>query len=264
MARLSTAEANRLFYAQVADTYHQTEECVVSARLRRSLREALEHAVAQLPPAPRVLDACGGSGNVSLPLLELGARPTTVDISPEMLSIYDREARRRGFGPDLCVGEIGDYLRENERTWDMIVFSSALHHLENYEEVIDLALDRLSPGGILLTIFDPTLTGRLGRWLRRFDYLLHVVLRTPSRIPSSVMRRLFPSAPSVGETIGALAERHALQGVDDLALRQLFEARGLEVLVHDRLHEGRFLITRAASQLLREPSAFRFVVRRPA
>src|SRR5215208_909316 len=63
---MTAAEANRRFYAVAAPTYNATEECVVHRHLTQRLRAALEDAVARLPPSPRALDACGGSGNASL------------------------------------------------------------------------------------------------------------------------------------------------------------------------------------------------------
>lgn len=260
---LSAAEANRDFYAEHALTYDATEECVVDQRLRRRARATLEHVVAGLRPNPSVLDACGGSGNVSLMLLELGVAPVTADISSEMLAIYERKARALGWEPDTRLSEIDDFLERGDRSWDLIVFSSALHHLEHYHETLKLAARRLSPGGLILTMFDPTVTGALGRALRRFDYLLHVLARTPGLLPRMIAHKLGVGGGGAPPQVGMCAERHALHGVDDLALRRTFEATGLRVLSHQRRCEGRFRLTRLAFKLLRQPSAFDFIVQAP-
>lgn len=265
MDELTTAEANRRYYAEIAETYDATEECVVERRLGRRLRAALDRAVAELPPSPRVLDACGGSGNVSLLLYELGMSPATVDVSPEMLAIYERAARERRFRPETHLSEVNAFLDRDPRTWDLIVFSSALHHLDDYERTLQAAVARLAPGGIVLTIFDPTKLGAAGRALRRLDYLLHVIVRTPRRVPAAVAQRISRQAVAgaAGVSLGEQAERHALDGIDDLHLRDAFRADGLDVLVHDRYYEGRFGVTRLAYRLLRQPSSFHFLVRRP-
>jgi ubiquinone/menaquinone biosynthesis C-methylase UbiE len=263
MKKLSTAEANRRFYAEIAETYHRIEDCVASPRHRRRLRETLEGVVAQLPAAPRALDACGGSGNVSLLLLEMGVRPTTVDVSPEMLTIYKREARTHGFETDTCIAEIVSFLREDERIWDLIVFSSALHHLEDYETAIDLAVNRLAPGGFVVTIFDPTQAGRLGRIIRWFDYVLHVMVKTPRRIPGLVARVLTGRRfRDRGGGIGAQAERYAVCGIDDQSLANRLRRNGLDVVAHKRLYEGRFAVTRILVRLIGSPSSFSLVARR--
>jgi 2-polyprenyl-3-methyl-5-hydroxy-6-metoxy-1,4-benzoquinol methylase len=257
------ADANRRFYASFAEEYDRTEDCVVEERLARRLRNLLASALAALPDAPRVLDACGGSGNASLLLHELGATPTTVDISPEMLALYERKATARGLTADTHVGEIDEFLGSDAGGWHLIVFSSALHHLERYEETIDRALGRLAPGGILVTTFDPTRAGAVARRLRRFDYILHVLTRSPHRVPGLVAHRLTGRQPGQLSSAGALAERHALDGIDDVALARRLRSHRLEVLVHGRAYDGRFALTRVLYRILRQPSSFHLVVRRP-
>ncbi len=260
---MTTAEANRRFYAAAAETYDRTEECVVDPRLQGRLREVLARSLALVPENPRVLDACGGSGNASVVLHELGTRPLTVDVSPEMLELYARKARAHGWEPQTRVAEIEAFL-EGDAEWDLIIFSSALHHLDDYARVLDLATARLAPGGVLVTMFDPARVGTLGGRLRRLDYILHVVVRTPGRVPRVVTRRLRRSrAGEDDEAFGARAERHSLAGIDDLGLRRRFEAGGLEVLEHERTYDLRFAVTRGVARALREPSSFHFVVRRP-
>lgn len=261
-ARDLTVEANRRFYAEVAETYDRTEECVTDARLRARLRKALERALREVGPGARILDACGGSGNASLMLFELGAAPVTVDVSPEMLAIFERVARRRGYEPRVHIAEIGTFLAEDERAWDLIVFSSALHHLEDYAGALELAARRLAPGGVIVTMFDPVQTGRVGRKVRRLDYVAHVFMKTPRRVPELVRRRLgrrLSAAPA--EMAGERAERHALGGIDDVALGETLRRSGLAVLVHERWYEGRFALTRFVYRLLREPSSFHFLAK---
>ncbi len=255
MPELDAAEANRRFYADLAETYDATEGCVVDPRSQARLRSLLEQALGYAGPGGRALDACGGSGNVSLELGERGVPTLTVDVSAEMLALFERKARARGLPAETRVVEIEDFLRSTDERFALVVFSSALHHLEEPGTVLELAVGRLRPGGVLLTVFDPTRAGRTGRALRLLDYGLHVLRRTP--------RRLLSRRPS-GSTIGALAERHALAGLDDLALRERLERTGLEILLHERCHDARFAVTRAAARLLREPTAFALLARRPS
>ena len=200
-------------------------------------------------------------GNVSLFLQTLGVRPTTVDISPEMLAIYERKATALGLAPAIEVAEIDAFLLDDSRSWDLIVFSSALHHLEDYAGTLELAAARLAPGGAIVTIFDPTAAGLLDRRLRRLEYVLHVLVRTPWRVPALVRRRIVPSGAvgSVDRTLGERAERHALAGIDDARVHRLFERLGLDVRVHERTYEARFGITRALYRLLRRTSSFHFI-----
>ncbi len=262
---LSTAEANRRLYAQIAASYDATEECVTDSRFRGQLLAALRRASAELPrdrPLD-VLDACGGSGNASLLLFEMGIRPVTVDISPEMLSIFEKQALLRGHQPEYVTAEIRDFFESSARRWDLITFSSALHHLDDVEAVVETALAHLRPGGILLTMFDPTRVTWTGQRLRRIDYLLHIIVRTPGRLPGLFRSRLAPGRSSVDELreMGIVAERHSLVGIDDLALARRLEASGNTVLEHARYFEGRFAFTGWIFRALGSPSSFHLMVR---
>ncbi len=68
---LTTADANRRFYAAAAEEYDLTEDCVIDPVERERLRRALSMAIAAASERRHVLDACGGSGNASLVLHEL-------------------------------------------------------------------------------------------------------------------------------------------------------------------------------------------------
>ena len=48
-----------------------------------------------IPPGAKVLDACCGSGNLSIPAARGGAHVTGIDIAPNLLE----QARTRGFEP---------------------------------------------------------------------------------------------------------------------------------------------------------------------
>lgn len=179
MSRItSVPNANRHYYAQVADRYDMTEGCVVDPRLRERLRETLSFALNRLPAGTdlRVLDACGGSGIASLMLLQMGLTPLSVDLSPDMLAISDRNARAAGHRPSIEVDETHD-----------------------------------------LTMF-------LGRLKHRISGVFH-------------------GPPHPIENLGALAERHALTGVDDVGLVHLAGQRGWRVLRHARFFGARFFLT---------------------
>lgn len=265
---LSTTEANRLLYDEIASGYDDSEECVVDERLRARLRRALEQALDAIgqTPAPRVLDACGGSGNASLMLFEMGVPPVTVDVSDRMLMLFAEKATAKGFQPSCESSDIVSFLRDDAGSWNLIVFSSALHHLDDVPGTVDQAIGRLAPGGVMLTVFDPTRVGWLGRRMRRLDYLVHVVVRTPHRLPGLLAARLNPRKGGIDmdmRAIGERAERHSLTGIDDIALAERAQERGCRVLAHHRYFEGRFAATRLLFRLLRQPSSFSLIIQAP-
>jgi 2-polyprenyl-3-methyl-5-hydroxy-6-metoxy-1,4-benzoquinol methylase len=138
VGRLNAAEANRLLYAELAEQY----ECELEPPelVEPKVRQVLARAAGR----EAILDACGGSGNIARVLVELGLRPALVDVSPDLLAIY-----RAKVGPGIEVHEraIEDFLREDTRRWDVIFFSAALHHLDDYVAVVGMAAERLAEGG---------------------------------------------------------------------------------------------------------------------
>jgi ubiquinone/menaquinone biosynthesis C-methylase UbiE len=259
---LSAADANRSFYSEHAATYDLTEHCVVDPGCRSELRQVLAHALAMIDGEPRALDACGGSGNAAEALVELGVDPVVVDISAEMLSMWREKARARGVRAETITAEIFDFLQNDARSWNLIVFSSALHHLENYRDVVSVAIERLLPGGVIVTIFDPTELRRAGRWLRRLDWIAYLALHQRREFAEGVRRRL-RRATEGGPSVGAAAEWHAMSGLDDLQLRRMLERRGLEVIEHARYVSTRLPLTSVLMRLARSPNAFRLMARKP-
>lgn len=263
---LDAARANRLFYRDWADRYDTFEDCVANPRERARLRGALRGALELVGPNARVLDACGGTGYASAMLVELGARPVTVDISPDMLAVWTEKAHALGYEPEIVEAEILDFLTSSSEIWDLIVFSSALHHLDDYLSVVRSAATRLQPGGVLLTIFDPTRLGTVGKALRRIDYIAYVCLRYPAdawRKVSAKVRRARIAARSTEINVGSIAELHAQDGVDDEAIRGALEEEGMEVLKHERVYGARLAVVRSLFRILRLPSSFSFLARRP-
>jgi 2-polyprenyl-3-methyl-5-hydroxy-6-metoxy-1,4-benzoquinol methylase len=190
------AEANRSYYAATAQQYESTETCVNDPAAQEMVERDLDEVIGRLAkPVAEVhaLDACGGSGNISLKLLKRGIRVTLADISPELLSIYRDKCDKACFDPATENTEIAAFLASNPERFDLIVFSSALHHLEDIEGVLQLAYEALTPGGLLFTVFDPTARSHQGlmtRGLLRGDYYLFKMFGQPRDFPKAIKRRL--------------------------------------------------------------------------
>jgi 2-polyprenyl-3-methyl-5-hydroxy-6-metoxy-1,4-benzoquinol methylase len=273
------ASANRLFYAQTATQYDSTETCVTDARAQALLEADLDRILQllQRPAAQvRALDACGGSGNISLKLLRRGVQVTLADISEELQAIFRRKCAAEGFTAKIHTGEIADFLSHSGDSFDLIVFSSALHHLENVEAVLCLARERMAPGGLLFTVFDPTSRAQhhlLTRALQRVDYYGFKVFCQTSDVFAAFGRRTKrllsgtraanKSAAAVNEsTAGLLAEYHVEKGIDDLALVSRLKQAGYEVVWHERYPGGRTALTRWLVRMLGDATSFKLLLRR--
>src|ERR1700730_16787516 len=90
--------ANIDFYRNIAKKYDEYETCVRNEALQRMLLTDLERMSRILENSSgniRCLDCGGGSGNISLKMLEMGWNVTVVDVSSDMLTLLDERARTR-------------------------------------------------------------------------------------------------------------------------------------------------------------------------
>lgn len=265
MSELTAPEANRLLYADHAAIYDQTEHCIAKPQVRDLLDGILTRALdACGSEQPLVLDACGGTGNVSELLARRGITTTVADVSPEMLAQWRAKAERLGIVTETLEGEIEPLLADDPRHWNLIVFSSALHHLDDYVAVARLAGSRLAPGGVLVSAFDPVPAG--DRWtllLRRFDYLLSLAAH-PRHLLAAIGRRRDRHHDADHVNYGERAELHAMAGVSDEAIVAALRADGLEIVEHRRYAIPRYRVTRWLYDLARRPTTFHLIVRRPS
>lgn len=231
------------------------------------------------------LDACGGSGNVAHKLLKMGLKVTLCDISQELTEIC--VARAQEYASDLRVAnaEIAEFLREDTASYDLIVYSSALHHLQNFTEVLRLSYERLKPCGFVYTVFDPALSNRISfvsRILLGIDYFLFKVRYHPKDTLAGAARRLRRCLGSSfsqnkipkgsrrdglttfhPDYLGVLAEYYARTGIDDLQLAADLEGMGFSVVLHERYAEARHGFFRKILTSMQQITAFKFLLQKP-
>ena len=263
---MTAAEANRQFYAKYATTYDEDECCATGTRERDWLRGRLRLALSHLPNRPlRALDAGGGTGNGASILVELGIEPVVLDISPEMLARW--RAKRAATGSEaITVNEpIEHFLVRDDTSWDFVLFSSVLHHLEDPAEALRLAAARLAPGGLILTVQDPLPADRLSRLIRRLDWGTYAMFHYRWALLASMIAKLRRTLPGGSDAvhIGRLAERHALEGLDIDPLARALRLAGLEIVQVDLQASARYQAIRAALRVLRRNSNFSIIARRP-
>lgn len=274
------AEANRQFYAKNARLYDQTETCLNDPAAQQYLDKTLDEVLLHLDrPASelRALDACGGTGNVALKLLHRGLHVTLTDISQEQLGIFEQKATLHRSRLRVACAEIASFLIEHPREFDLIVFSSALHHLENYASVLRLCLSALRPGGLVFTIHDPTTAQNRAAFARavlRLDYLAFKCFGNTADLPAAVRRRfkrmLLARRQTCDEmqlndaTVGVLAEYYATRGIDDLKLVHDLRAAGFQIVWHKRRAGGRYWLTRKLVHWTGEKTEFELLLRNPA
>jgi ubiquinone/menaquinone biosynthesis C-methylase UbiE len=272
--------ANRAFYGQagVAEDYVKTT--LVAPKDQVLLHQELKRALGvlgNLGRPPVALDACGGAGNAALKLLAVGCETLLADFSSPMIRLFEGECRKQGFAPRTYCGEIGQFFAHNQELFDLIVFSSALHHIEDPVLVLQLAQKNLAPRGLIVTIFDPV---RQPWWKNLILEPARLADRALSN-PKLIVTRCLPvckrwwrgsgkkdqgeSLNVSDENLGNMCEFHGDLGFDDRDLvRRIESIAPLRALYHDRYNEGNGYFFRLATWLIRAKTRFKLLLQNTA
>ena len=106
----------------------------------------------------RALDIGCGTGNLALKFLDRGYQVRAVDISPQMIEVLRSKVELTALDRiEFIVSDAADIITDTRTygTWDVIAFSSVLHHLPDYQSVLSFSLRQLGPGGILYVCHEP-------------------------------------------------------------------------------------------------------------
>lgn len=108
-------------------------------------------ATAEVARGDQVVDLGCGTGQLSLPLAERGARVLAVDVSEAMVRRLEEKARSMSVQVDGLTAPI-ENLSLPAGSVDLIVTSYALHHLRDADKdrLVAAAFQWLKPGGTLL------------------------------------------------------------------------------------------------------------------
>jgi ubiquinone/menaquinone biosynthesis C-methylase UbiE len=205
------------------------------AQLREFCQRLAKEAFDRVPPqAPTVLDMGAGEGMLTLPYLQWGAQVTAADASVELLQELEKKAAKFRGALAIIPGDIFaalETLRSDGRRFDIICGSSFLHHIPDYVDLCRRAIPLLAPEGMFLTIQDPLRYDTLSRATYFFDRISYFGWRIlqggyTRGIKTRYRRLLGVYRDDLPEDT---AEYHVVRnGVDQLAIRDLFQDAGME------------------------------------
>jgi SAM-dependent methyltransferase len=178
---------------------------------------------------PKVLDLGAGEGSVTLPFLELGADVTAVDISSSQLEALKHKCKRFERNLELYNQDINEFLKENDKRYDVIVANSFLHHIPDYIDMIDKSILKLVPNGQFFSFQDPCRYDSCGKVTAGFSKLAYFSWRmTRGDIVGGIKRKIRRSrGVFLDDSVEDNAEYHVIRnGVDQDAISRLFEAKG--------------------------------------
>jgi 2-polyprenyl-3-methyl-5-hydroxy-6-metoxy-1,4-benzoquinol methylase len=267
-------EANVRFYQEIAAKYDRYEACVSDPSLQQLLNRDLDRIEILLGKRDgpiECLDCGGGSGNLTLKMLKKGWSVTAVDISADMLTILDTKAKREGYAPHLINESISNFLGTGQKKYDVVTFSSVLHHLYSYLKVVAQTTDHIKPGGIFYSNYDPVVSRYPYVMLsfETFDTVLAKLMYDRADFLPGISRRIRKffgkfdnqnGRPVAGP--GDLAEYHAKTGVDDLAIVEYLSKNGFCVREHLRWSSGRTFPARFINRHMRLMESFKIIAQR--
>ena len=266
--------ANVKFYRQISGKYESYKPYLFDKVLQGTLEDDLDKIgsyFASLSRAPSCLECGGGTGNLTLKMCARGWNVTVVDISEHMLSLLKEKALTKGYSPKLVRGPMERFLEATAESFDLIAFSSVLHHLYSYPSVVQHAASDVRPGGIFYSNWDPAIP-RNRFWARALDSMdIAAAKLTSDRgdVLPGIWRRtrkLFRKRDSqfLRPVVwaGDLAEYHAKTGVDDTQIIGLLEGKGFAIVEHTRYPVGRTKAGQILNNRLRLLENFKIIARR--
>lgn len=144
----------------------------INQMLRAQLLAALKDAQGRGLPRKLVEVGAGMGGFVELSLA-IGWDVTATDMAPtsvdELGSRYGGNSRFRA----LLDGD-GDLAALRDDQFSAALYASVLHHIPDYCKSIDDVLDRLLPGGALITFQDPLWYPGMSRFVKALGHWLYI------------------------------------------------------------------------------------------
>ena len=250
-AATEVVQANVEFFRGFAHKYDRYESPVFNPFFQQMLMDDLDRITANFHYAltqPTALDCGGGTGNISLKLLERGWSVSVVDVSPDMLAILSRKCQARNLNPAIVNQTLETYLAETSDSYNLVCFGSVLHHLHSYLEVVSLAAQRVRPGGFFYSNFDPAIPKRpfLADAVTSVDTLAAKIQYDPADVLPGILRRLKKLAMKPSPlhqrreaSLGDIADYHSESGVDDCQILDILGQEGFVILEHLRYGTGR-------------------------
>lgn len=273
-AATEVIQANVDFFRAFAHKYDRYESPVFDPFFQEMLNADLDRITENFghtATQPMALDCGGGTGNISLKLIERGWSVSVVDVSPEMLAILRQKCKVRKLSPSIIHRTLETYLAETSDSYDLVCFGSVLHHLHSYLEVVSAAAERIRPGGFFYSNFDRTIPKwpLLAGAVISIDTLAAKIQYDPGDILPGILRRLKKVATKSSPlhersvaSLGDIADYYSETGVDDRRILNILNEEGFAILEHLRYGTGRTSAIRALNALCRFSESWKILAQR--
>lgn len=262
-------EQNIAFHEAQARLYDLSHPELTNAYQRLMLRRDLRRIRELLADVPRrlALDVGAGTGRLTLAFARAGFEVIALDNSPAMLAVLRQRYERLGGVPEALQTVTAGAEALNAglaggRPVHLIGFSSVLHHLPDYLQVVRQAGAMLAPGGVLYITHEP-LPAQVARKTvaMRAVGLVDTLLRTPQQMCKHFARRTMDLPPPPP---APLMDYHDKAGLDLAALTQVLAEQGFEIVAQRRYKDRKMAVMAVLdTYVLRTPNwKFALIARR--
>jgi ubiquinone/menaquinone biosynthesis C-methylase UbiE len=188
----------------------------------------------------KVLDVGCGTGNLTLKFARMGYSVKAMDISAEMLEILKSKIDSTVFNQVECIlGDAEEFLCNESAPgeWDIISFSSVLHHLPDYASVVRAAVKKLKPGGILYVCHEPVgaakgndrMRGSFGvSVIKGLDLFYIYVVKACAYLRRALKEKTVPARMDY-----SLSDYHVESGINVTDMMKNFDSMGVRVLFYE-------------------------------
>jgi 2-polyprenyl-3-methyl-5-hydroxy-6-metoxy-1,4-benzoquinol methylase len=175
-----------------------------------------------------VLEIGAGHGSFTETVLAAGGTPTVTEMSKASFEFLTQKFRNVPEVRVMFDSDGNEPLRTGPQ-YDVILLISVLHHIPDYiDAVTNLCDNGLRPGGTVVTFQDPMWYPRQKAWARALSQGSYFAWRITQ---GEIRRGLATRSRRLrgvydGTELSDLVEYHVVrQGVDDIALSDVFKAR---------------------------------------
>ncbi len=227
------------------------------SKTRRDLRKIAEIIQKE---TLNVLDVGAGTGNLTLKFLTSGNTVTAIDISEEMLKVLSNKIfDEYKDDVELVCGDVDEFLSKTEQKYDVICFSSVLHHLPDYFYTLDLSISKLGSGGVIYITHEPL------PHLNESDFIWRNSRRVISLIDSYLNRLHLSKYPKLDlpNLDYSISDIHSREGINSKDLLGFLGSKGVKVVFYNECEIyksgimsifGNFLIRRGHFKLITKKS----------